>query len=282
MTGSDIGSRTVSQGPQITLDPQQTSCDPTDYLLPDGFLFINIWNSTPGTNVKVYVTQLDPSGRVVVALFQVFPTSDRTTNSFSFPLTEGFLMQVAVVGTATTSIGRTFVRVAYEKAASFVNLILCQGYLSSQVSMSWPNGSLRNTNEPHGYFRSITGTLPAAGGEIIETVPAGALWRLISVNYSLTTGAVVANRLSGFIIDDGTSNLLVLPGINNSVASNTYGFNVVAGNQLSYGAAFPMNWPIPGDLFMPSGFRFRTLTTNIQAADQYTAPQYLVEEFINS
>lgn len=276
-TGGNAG---PSYGPQIFLDPQLTACNPTNYIAQDAVVTITIWNSFVGQTVAMNITQIDATGHVVSATFTAVPATNRAQQNFTFPMTEGFLQRVMVNGINGTSPGQTFVRLVLTKQ-NFVNgMVLCQGYVGGQQDLSWPNGSLRQITDGKGFMRSISGTLPAAGAEISEVVPAHCLWRLILFNYGLTTSAAVASRGPGFIIDDGTNNLLVYPSVNAVTAAGAGSFNAIAGSNLSYGASFPVNWPVPPQMWLGAGFRIRTLTTNIQAADQYTAPQYLVEEFI--
>lgn len=283
MTPADAIISPGAGGAQVFLDPQRTACPPSSYVSADSYLQLDVWNSVPGAFVNFHIFSMDAQGRVVRTTYTATPTSDRTDNVFTYPLTEGFLMSISFVRNFVAATGSTFVRLTLLLGSptpkTFMQ-ILCQGYLDLGNRLSWPNGTLLRSYDGLGVMRSVTGTTPGAGAEISETVPSGALWRLVVFNYGLTTSATVANRGSGFVIDDGSHILLNYPAINNSVASTTYGFNALAGSNLSYGANFPMNWPIPQQMWLAAGYRIRTLTTLLQAGDQYTAPQYQVEEFI--
>ena len=130
-----------------------------------------------------------------------------------------------------------------------------------------------------GTIQSITGTNPAAGSEITETVPANTIWKLTAAKATFVTDATAANRLPRFIIDDGT-NIFVESGSTFAQTASTtlrylcgeYGLagTLVSGNQF-------VAVPFPAGVIMSGGYRFITTTGAIQAGDNYTAPQLSVE-----
>lgn len=245
---------------------------------------IQCLNSVPGNTITINVYQVDAVGRVVRAQQSLVPNSTRSQSAALLPLAEGYLMGVTVSCSAANQVGQCWVRCVLNLGLPSTPqpmMTICQGYVTSQNRLYGPNSILWRTNDGRGNFRSVQGTLPAAGADINEVVPAGALWRLVSMNYSLVTSAAVANRLSGFVIDDGANIVLNLASQGNAVASNTYGYNAVNGSNLVNAVQPPTNWPVPCDMWLPAGFRIRTLTANIQAGDQLSAPNYLVEEFMN-
>lgn len=132
----------------------------------------------------------------------------------------------------------------------------------------------------HGRIRSITVTDPAADNEILETVPARRRWRLISIRFKLITDANVANRIVTLTIDDGTNNLLTIPSDTAQTASLTryYHYHLQPVPQFLIDAIFSL--PLP-DLFLAAGFRIQTLTTGLQAGDDFSVIQLLVEEWID-
>jgi hypothetical protein len=54
----------------------------------------------------------------------------------------------------------------------------------------------------------VTVANPAAGTNFTLTVPAGKVWRLLTLAFSLTTSAVVGNRIVRMIIRDAAGNLV--------------------------------------------------------------------------
>lgn len=130
-----------------------------------------------------------------------------------------------------------------------------------------------------GRMRTITGTNPAAGVEISETVPAGVSWVLRSIAFSLTTSATAANRAVRVVLDDGATIFLRTGGNTTQTASQTLDyvaadFGVVGtiGTQTVL-----VGMPLPPYRLLP-GHRVRTITINFQAGDDFTAPVLEVEE----
>jgi len=133
--------------------------------------------------------------------------------------------------------------------------------------------------EGPGTLRSITGTDPAAGAEISETVTANARWRLISFRASLVTDATVANRRMNLNIDDGTNTLLLTPPASDQAATLTYIYQASNYGTVSNFLSTTMALPLPSDLILHGGYRIRSSTNSLQAGDNWGAPQYLVEEY---
>ncbi|MBA7547833.1 hypothetical protein ES705_40271 [subsurface metagenome] len=133
---------------------------------------------------------------------------------------------------------------------------------------------------PHGRIVSITGTDPAAGAEISETVPARRRWRILAVRFSLVTDDTAVTRQIGIIIDDGTNTLLKILILSLQGLSTTRNYTL---------ANFPIaETRVNDDLFhsfpplcLSTGCRLRTVTTALQAGDNYSAPQLLIEEWID-
>jgi hypothetical protein len=163
---------------------------------------------------------------------------------------------------------------------TLTTVVLIQGYLSAYKNLAWPPGVTEDPAGGVGAIVSVTGTTPGAGSEINETVPAGVIWQLKTFIYKLTTSATVANRTSHLIIDDGANVLLNSASVIAQVASNGLTYNT-GDDAFSLTVADNMVWlQSVASLRLLPGYRLRTLTTNLQAGDQYTAPQYLVTEWL--
>ncbi|MBA7554734.1 hypothetical protein ES705_47365 [subsurface metagenome] len=133
---------------------------------------------------------------------------------------------------------------------------------------------------PHGRRTSITGTDPAVDTEILETVPERRRWRLCSVHFTLVTDINAANRQISIIIDDGTNTLLHLTIQTVQAASTTRNYTLANFSVTEFLVGDDLFHPFP-PLCLPAGFRFRTETADRQAGDNFSAPQALVEEWID-
>lgn len=130
----------------------------------------------------------------------------------------------------------------------------------------------------HGRIRSITGTDPAAGAEISETVPDRLRWLIRGVYFTFTTSATVANRLVHLIIDDGT-NIIAKICVVVAHAADTakdYSFANYGSTQINPVDCFYLPIPL---LPLVAGYRIRTSTDLIEGDDDFSAPQLLIEEW---
>jgi len=158
--------------------------------------------------------------------------------------------------------------------------VLLQGYAKDTTGLAWPGMLHSDSADGPGCIRSITGTDPAAGVEVSETVPANARWRLLGVDVALVTDATVANREVVLVLDDGVLPLAEIASGTAQAASLTRRYSFAVGVQRGAGAVSTIiNAPIP-DGFLMGGHRIRTQTTGIVAGDNFGAPQLWVEEWI--
>jgi len=129
-------------------------------------------------------------------------------------------------------------------------------------------------------LRSIAGTNPAANVEVTETVPTNARWRLRALRVALVTAAAVANRRVHFVVDDGATILYDLAAADLQTAGLTRNYNAVEDGFQRTTQDSEIYVPIPAQAMLFQGWRVRTLTTLLQAADDFGAPQLDVEEWI--
>jgi len=129
-----------------------------------------------------------------------------------------------------------------------------------------------------GNILSITGSDPAAGAAMTETVPAGVIWRFISMNVTLVTDGNVANRTVHFLFDDGTNIYLRVTNDQGQAENLTQIYAVANGVHTGFISPNIQSLPSPADLFLPAGHRIREGVDNFQAGDNWGAPQLLVEE----
>lgn len=119
-----------------------------------------------------------------------------------------------------------------------------------------------------------TGTDQAAGTEVTETVPTGEVWKLLAVRFQLVSSGTAATRTVTLNIDDGSNIVWRRTSPGTQTASLTRNYLYLA-DLVGEDAAFDGNGDIK--LFLPStpllpGWRVRTITTNIQAGDNFGAP----------
>lgn len=275
-----------SQPPAIVLAAENIPPSNAVLVTPDDALFMNAWSSIAGFIVRITVRLLAPDGTITVSKYDVTLSGTRVAVPQFFPLADGFIISAVVSGNNNASSGRgqvyaaLYLQRAPASTQPYLTQQLCAGYITNHTNLFYPYGPVEYSVAGYGNIRRITGTQPAAGAECAETVPVGAIWRLISFSVLLNTSATVAARNPNIVLDDGTT-AFASAGAAAIMAAST-------GTTLTWAIGLPsiatwatlMSMSLPNGMFLPSGFRIRTLTAAIQAGDQYAAPSYLVEEWL--
>lgn len=254
------------------------------YVTGEDHLRLTSFNGLAAVELVVEGRFVECAGRLVPFSERHVPNTDRTAASSLYTLGEGWLCNVQVRASVAAPLqGQTFVVVELVRGRTgAIQPLTCvlQGYVTSTHRLAWPGSPIASSVDGAGVLRSITGTDPAAGVEISETVPAGARWRLLSLHTHLVTSATVANREVVFVFDDGATGYAEVPAGASQAATLTRQYSLTRGVQrFAVATSDVLSVPAP-DILLPAGHRIRTATANLQAGDDFTAPQLLVEEWI--
>lgn len=158
---------------------------------------------------------------------------------------------------------------------------LASGYLYKQKALSWPAYSSNDKRLGGGIVKTIYGTNPAAGANVFETVPNGREWRLIAARITLATDANVANRRVHLILGDGTTQMIDAFSNTDHAASSTINYTFAAFGYVPASTdANDIVVPIPSNVILPENYEIQTGVTNFQAADNFLAPVFWVEEYV--
>lgn len=256
------------------------------YMTRDDALVITSYNSATGITVHVRYTMLRADGKVIVGAIDTHvPNTDRTAATTRQPLGEGFLLSATVfLGSGSAKRGQCYVQVGIARGvgvAQFIHRIILQGYVGTATNLAWPGNRLEQPVEGPGNIRIITGTNPAAGAEWLEVVPTGARWRLLSLLVTLTTSATAGVRRVELDIGTLGATVFSSPHYNTQLASLTKSFAWACGAALgSQIAGNDDPAVLPAETTIPAGTRIESTTTNLQVGDDFSAPKYLVEEWI--
>lgn len=255
------------------------------YIGTDDFLYWQTWSSVANNPITLSIRYLAPDGQIIPQLEVITPTSDRLVNNKSIRLQEGFILSVSLLGLGSERPGQVYSRLTLARQAVpgtfYTAALLFAGYVSPYDVLAWPFGHNIAPTDNRGNLRSITGTLPAAGAEISESVPTGVRWRILAFRYSLTSSVAVANRDSQLTIDDGANIFVQESAEAPQAASLAWRYTWAPGLVIGAQSNATVFVPLPVGLELNAGSRIRTATQNLQAADQYSAPQYFVEEFLS-
>jgi hypothetical protein len=248
-------------------------------------LIVTAWNSVVGQTLRVVGLRRTAKGFLVPFGGVLSPSADRMPNQLVLRLGEtqdDTLVRVAVLTDVPTQRGQTFVRLAVGRSMPTPSelAILAQDYVTVAAPLAWPGGRIASPTEGPGAIRSITGTDPAAGVEISETVPSNTRWRLIIVRLVLATDATVGNRRIRLVLDDGVNVLAEISSANvipPNVSNRSHWMNL--GYTNTDAGVFNLDG-LPSALYLAGGYRIRSTTVNLALGDNYGPPQLLVEEWI--
>jgi hypothetical protein len=241
---------------------------------------------------------LDSGGEQQVPLQQV-ATSDRSSKNTNVTVNfDGTIVSAGLTvsgGALPGGPGEAFFQVnVFSLSGSFQKACLFAGYWYPGHTPAYPGSTLETPSQGNGRRYTPTGVQPAVGAEIADSVPAGAFWRLLSVEAVLVTSATVASRLTNFYVDDNggtkTRNFIATDTTPQTAGfTRTHGYYegndspstasvALVDGAVAILAKFPTNLPLK--YVLPPGSRLRTITTAIDAGDQYAATRYIVEEWI--
>lgn len=242
-------------------------------------------NSAAGVTVKVQLRTVPVGAPIQVQSFDHVPNTNRTIKTDDYPIGEGSLLNATVFASTGAPVsGQTFVIVQLVRgsgASGTVMGALVQGYVTSNQHLGFPGSPIISSTAGEPYVRNIIGTQPAAGAEIIETVPTGARWELVSFNAFLTKIGVAGGpmELRRFVGANPFWQALANHQQNAATVIN-YNFaqgwtNVAAGPP----ATGTSNQVLPANALFTSGDTIQTSLVN-NAADQWSAPFMTVREWL--
>jgi hypothetical protein len=256
------------------------------WVTPDDFLVAGVVNALTGVQLQVQARLLLPDGQISLPGFTINPAADRVLRYFNTQLYYGYLVSVCVwaIGATLPTGTNTFcsLQLVRPPIAGFnLDWPMASGYVTANTFLATPYGAQSAAVTSNGQIYTVVGAAPAAGADWTITVPASARWRLRSVTATLTCTAAAGNRNPGFQVNDGTNYFLFVPPPVTSGPNAIQRYNWAPGvaNNPAGGNAIT---PIPDNFILGPGYKFGVGTGALQGGDQWTAPVYEVEEWLNS
>lgn len=268
-------------GGRVIVSPFQFLTRADDNLRVEG------WNSVTGAVLQLTYRFAGLDGQVRDERQTVVLTADRVVTRQDFKLNEGYLVNlIAVVTNATPRVGQTFASIKLIRGITGATIVvgaLLQGYVTHTQALAWPGSPVQNSLEVVPPQRVFTGTDPAAGAEILETVPTGARWELMSIATRLVTSGSAGNRRVRLALDDGTNTMIIsaVPGVFAATTDRRAMFaqGLALETQIEVDALVA---GLPAGLQLLSGFRISTSTLNMLSDDNYFAPVLSVREWLEA
>lgn len=266
-----------------------TDVDPANavFISPEDTLYLVVWPSVGAVTITTNLRVLTPEGAINISRYDYVTAGTRSPQVQILPLGQGQVLGVVINAFAANNLRRgqcyvalMFLRGSITSTTQFTQ-VLCAGYLTSLTPLFYPLGRVDGSMDGVGNSRSVTGTTPGAGAEISETVPAGAAWQLITLTASLTASAVVANRNVHLVIDDGANTLYrSVWSISQTASQNVMYSGSLNAGQPASDTSIVVALRLPPQMLLMPGWRIRTLTNGLDVGDQWTAPQYNVQELL--
>lgn len=225
------------------------------------------------------ILQIRGMAKEQAILADIVTTTDRALQTTVIDITDTPIFLTARTSARAVKRGQLYIKVSMRVDGVVVALLMA-GYVAETHKVTYPGGDFEGSTDGPGFLRSITGTNPAAGAEMLETVPTGAAWRVHSVGISFAADATVISRVSRLSIDDGATEIIRSNLLNPLVANITYALQFSKESQVAVISQTGANANCALEIKLNAGYRIKTTTSLMQAGDNYGAPQLLVEEWI--
>src|SRR5215470_1568071 len=263
--------------PFADLDRPLAVQGPAQFLFTgEDVLQIDTLCSLAGVTLTITGAMLGEGLQLLPFSFTHAPNSNRTIATTRVTVDSGWLQHVRVIASAGAPLlGQCFVFIRQVRGLTTNALALARitsGYVTATTDLSYPNDAAQLPLDSEGAPLRIAVTTPAAGADFTITVPTGARWQLDTVSGLYTASAAVANRVPELVIDDGANIVFAAPTNTAITGGQTarVSWGAGAGGPIA-GANTDQTIPLANDMYLPGGFRIRSNTALIQAADTWTA-----------
>jgi len=156
----------------------------------------------------------------------------------------------------------------------------CSGPVYKSKPISYPYSRDEDKVPGGGEWVYLSSVAPSPGHEANYSVPDNAIFRIMAVQIGLQTSATVANRRVRLSIHTGMSQPIEFWGsINQPAAAVRYYTFAASGTVPDEDVSNNIFIPIPPNLLVPSDYKIATLTTNMQAGDQFGPINLFVERY---
>lgn len=252
------------------------------YVSRDDELELRTYGTIAGLTAVARVRMLSPGGDVVPNTWRQASSSDGTAATLRVQVGEGFLLALTVENEGAAPMrGQHYaaVRVFHGGPITPERVqVLVEGFITTETLLAWPAPTSAAGPDPRRALVVTAVAAPAAGAEIVATIPTARRARFQSLYFDLVTAVAAANRQVGLIVDDGADILWRELAADVQTASLTRHY-VAAPIGFEHALRVDLaQLSIPVELWLRGGWRIRTTTAAIQAADQYSAIRLVTEE----
>ena len=228
-------------------------------------------------------------GIVQPETFQINITAGQinTLQSRQVVLAEGYLLAIGAIASVQNARGVTFARALLVRGnASFLGANTFQplfaDYTTTVAPIGWPAGRFLHPTESTGGINRQNQANPGAGLDFSFQALAGQRWRVQSLVGTLTTSAAVANRQVHALVQDSGGNTTwnsAALAVQAASTAVTYTFGPGLTPQTTTDGVAIVG--LPSNLIMGNSNKIVTLTTALQAGDQWSAINMNVEQWLD-
>lgn len=259
------------------------------YIGRDDVLVLSAATSSTSEAVTVNWRLMLADGTIVPGQAIVRPLNTRVVLAVTQSLAEGFLLSISALASQASTRGQTFLRVFLNRGAlgsGNPGQMLFADYVTTAMSGGYPGGRVLSPTEGPGFIVPRAITNPAAGADWTITVPNNARWRVIAFFGTLIAAVAVANRLVAIQLFGGLGVAYTGPAIVFQTAGQTIGYSAASVTPNTTASTAFAQLPLPEMLYL-SGVptitqSITSITTNIQAADQWNGLSLLLEEWLDN
>lgn len=255
------------------------------YLTGEDSLRIVSVNAAAAVRVKVACRTANVQGDTVAHSFTHVPATDRSKRTEDFSIGEGSLLNVTVFASAgAPRIGETYVIVQLVRGADAAAVVLgtiLAGCVTTTQAIGFPGSPILSSLDVGPVVRAVLGTQPVVQVDMFEVCPTGARWEVLRILSRFTASAVAGTRtVQLHFVQSGI--YVARVGMVKDIVINEVGDCLWAANLPSLAplGTTIRQQPIPTGMILNAGDYFLTATTGLQAGDQWTAPAFVVREWL--
>lgn len=289
-TGGEIGNEqdsffVASPVRAVTFDVDDVQPQSPLYIGVDDSIVVWAWSYSTNQIININLRILRPDGSIITYPLATASNIGKAGARIIEPGVEGWILACGVMNGGVINVGQyMYVSVGLVRSPlsdPFVSIPLFAGYVHDKIALGYPSTPSQRPTDGAGILTTNNVAAPGAGADWSYTVPANARQRLVSLSSALTTAVAVANRGVTIVIDDGANILGQFAAQTVQAASLAVQYSAADGitNTATVGPVADIS--TPSNLFLAGGWRVRSLTSSIQAADQWGATRLLLQEWLD-
>jgi hypothetical protein len=256
------------------------------YVPPDSFLRVEHLEQAASRVITIRGSLLDTAGGVQRFQYQAPTTGGWADTVAFFPLGEGWLLHVTVqLSTSApqpSHEGECYINLGLQTGNETVAPLIAtiaEGYISAFSPLGYPPINRHTSTEGPGALHQFSSVDPAAGAELTQVIGVNERLWFVSLRFTLVTDATAVVRRVHIIHEQASGLFADFAAADTQAASLTRNYNVVGDGFQRAAQDSEIYIPMPRFVPLRSGWTIRTLTTNLQAGDNFSAGAFLFRQW---